>query len=64
MGEEAVLKGENVDGGATVFMGEMGIWILAGIVSSADIFLFCFAILRRYLGRTLSSQYECHCCAV
>ena len=65
MGEWTVLEGEDLDGGAaTFFIGEMGIWVLADIVSLADTFVFCFAIRLRYLGRTLSSQYECHCCAV
>ncbi len=59
------LEGEKADAGAaTGLLGEIGIWILAEIVFSGDALLVCFAFLLRYLGLTLSSQYECHCCAV
>ncbi len=58
-------KGEKGDAGAATFLlGEIGIWFLAEIVFSGDALLVCFAFLLRYLGLTLSSQYECHCCAV
>ena len=61
----SLLKGEKADGGvATVLLGEIAIWDLIGTIVSGDALLVSFAFLLRYLGRTLSSQYDCHCCAV
>lgn len=65
MSESPLLKDEIVDGGAaTVLFGGIRIWDLAEIVFSGDALLVCFAFLLRYLGRTCSSQYKCHCFAV
>ena len=47
-----------------VLLGEMGTCDLAGMVFIGEARLVCFAFLLRYLGRTLSSQYDCHCCGV
>lgn len=65
MSEWSSLKSEKADAGATtVLLGEIAIWDLGEILFLGDALLVCFAFLLRYLGLTLSSQYECHCCAV
>ena len=59
------LRGEIADRGpSTVDLGDTETWDRVGIVFSGEALLVCFAFLLRYLGRTLSSQYDCHCCAV
>ena len=63
--ERCSLEGEKADVEAVVILlGEVGTCGSIGIVFVGEARRVCFAFLLRYLGRTLSSQYDRHCCGV